>query len=398
MPPKRLFVVLLGFLAGLSPLAIDTYLPSLPAIARDLSAPPATVQLTVSVYLAFFGIPQLFFGPLSDAFGRRRVVLFGLGLYSLGALLCALAPNIGVLLAARALQATGSAATAVTLPALVKDRFSGADYTSTMGFIMMVMAMAPLVAPILGGGILAISGWRGIFFTLVVVALVCALLFRRLIPESLHSQHRVPFNWRQLMTNYGRLLSDRHCVALIFTGGFLFAALMAFITSSPFVYIEIYGVKPEYFGFLFGINVLGMMALTYLNNRLVYRFRNESLLAVSVGTVVTASIGMFILSAMEQPPLAAIIVVCAFFLANLGVTSANVMAILMTRFAAISGATAATVGTLRFGLAAVVGAVVSLLPAESSRPLTLVMGTCGLLVLLSFIVAGKTPPRQASNA
>jgi DHA1 family bicyclomycin/chloramphenicol resistance-like MFS transporter len=398
MPTHRAFIALLGLLVGLSPLAIDMYLPSMPAIAEDLAASPAAVQMTVSVYLFFFAIPQLFFGPLSDALGRRRTIFLGLALFTTGAVLCMLAPSIELLLAARAIQATGSAAISVTVPALVRDRFSGPDYTSTMGFIMMVMGIAPMLAPLAGGLIFTFGGWRGIFLTLVLIAVLSALLFKLLIPETLASKDRYTLQLDSLLANYKLLFTDRHCLGLALCASLVFAGLMTFVTASPFVYIELYGISPQLYGVLFGANVIGTLSLTYTSNRLVYRWGNEKLLRLSVGIIVFASLCLLLISFMSRPPLLAIILCCGLFIANMGIMTSNVMAVLMSRFARIAGATSAVVGTLRFGVAALAGTVVSLWHTDTSTPLTAVMAGCGFLLLAIYLWSGPKPDAQEAVA
>lgn len=392
MPRHYSFIALLGLLVGLAPLAIDMYLPSLPSIARDLATSPSAVQMTVSVYLFFYAVPQLFFGPLSDALGRRPIILFGLALYIGGSLLCALAPNVELLLVARALQATGSAAVSVTVPALVRDRFSGPDFTSTMGFIMMVMSLAPLFAPLMGGVVYTLGGWRSIFGVMVAVALLATLLFQLQIGETL--AQRQPFNFSRSLANYRLLVSDRQCLFLSLSASLTFAGLMAFITASPFVYIDHYGVSPQLYGVLFGINIIGTMSFTWVSNRLVYRFSSYTLLKASVALVVIASVILLFLSMAKQPPLYAIALACALFIANLGILTSNVMGILMMRFSKISGATSAVVGSLRFGVAALAGAAVSMWHSDDSTALTAIMAGCGFLVAVCFLMAGPAVERE----
>lgn len=391
LPHPRVFIALLGLLIGLSPLAIDMYLPSMPSIATDLQAAPGSVQMTVSVFLFFFAVPQLFFGPLSDILGRRQTIFVGLALFTAGSVLCMVATNIEWLLTARAIQATGSAAISVTVPALVRDRFSGADYTSIMGFIMMVMAIAPMLAPLVGGLIFTVGGWRGIFFTLVLVALLATLLFKILIPETLALHKRHALHYGKLLSNYKVLFTDRHALFLTLCASLVFSGLMTFITASPFVYIEVYDISPQLYGVLFGINAVGTLSLTYVSNRLVYRVGNETLVKASVSLVVFASIFLAALSLMTRPPLLAIIVGCALFIANMGIMTSNVMAIVMSRFSHMAGATSAVIGSVRFGTAALAGAVVSLWHTGTSTPLTAVMASCGFLLLLMYLLAGRNP-------
>ncbi|MBN2886710.1 MAG: MFS transporter, partial [Chromatiaceae bacterium] len=184
MSPPQL--IALGLLSALTPFAIDLYLPSLPAIARDLDEPIAMVQLSITVYLAVFALAQLLLGPLSDIWGRRRTIGAGLALFGLGSLGCALAPTLGWLLAARALQALGGAAVAVAVPALVRDRCERDQYARVMGLVMLVMSLAPLIAPSIGSLIIALGPWRLVFVVLLGIVALTALLFGALIQETLH--------------------------------------------------------------------------------------------------------------------------------------------------------------------------------------------------------------------
>lgn len=395
MAKQRSFILLLGLLIGLSPLAIDMYLPSMPSIARDLATSPAAVQMTISVYLFFYAVPQLFFGPLSDAMGRRPVIFFGLALYTGGALLCTIASNIELLLLARALQATGAAAVTVTVPALVRDRFSGPDFTATMGFIMMVMALAPMLAPLMGGAIYTFGGWRGVFAVMVGIGVLGTVLFQLLIKESLpaHERHRLTLS--RSLANYRLLLGDRQCLFLALCASLIFGGLMTFVTASPFVYIEYYGISPQAFGLLFAVNVICTLSLTWLSNRLVYRISSPTLLKMSVGLVIVASVILTLLSFIERPPLYCLVIACALFTANMGVITSNVMGILMARFSNISGSTSAVVGSLRFSVGAGSGAVVSLWHTADSTALTAVMAACGFLLAICFLLAGRHPEAAA---
>lgn len=389
--PARLLIILLGCLIGLTPLAINMYLPSMPSIAAEFAATPRAVQWTVSIYLLFFAGPQLFFGPLSDAMGRRFAIFCGLGLFLGGSVLCALAPNIEILLLARALQGAGSAAISVTVPALVKDRFSGPEYTRTVGFIMMVMSVSPLIAPIVGGMLFSLGGWRSVFWTLAGLGVIGTLVFARAVAESLPVEKRRPLNFTQLLGNYRILFGDRHALGLGLCVGFMVAGLMAFIAGSPFVFIEVYAVAPEYYGFLFGINVFAMMLLTYANNRLIHYFSNDVLLRACVAMVVIASVYLATISQLESPPLWMLLLGSVFYIGNLGMLTANIQVILLSRFPQIAGATSAMLGSLRFGVGSLGGIAISVFHEQSSAPLVGVMAACGLAVLLSYLFAGRAP-------
>ncbi|GAB1258423.1 Bcr/CflA family multidrug efflux MFS transporter [Aurantivibrio plasticivorans] len=393
---NRSLVILLGALIGLSPLAIDMYLPSMPAIADDLTASSESVQNTVSIYLVFFAIPQLFFGPMADAFGRRLVIFSGMLFFLAGCLLAAVAPNIETLLLARALQGTGSAAFSVTVPALVKDKFNGDEYTRAVGFVMMVMSIAPLVAPIVGGFVFIAGGWRSNFYLLAVLAVVCGVFFFRMVEESLPDERRVPLNIEKLLKNYGRLISDRHCLGLCLGIGGMVAGLMAFIAGSPFVLIELYGVPEQYYGFLFGINVLVMMLMTYLNNRLIHLFDNQKLLWGCTALIFVASVYLLAIAQMDRPAVWMIMLGSALFIGNLGMFSANTQVILLSRFAQTSGAAAALMGAFRFGVGSLGGFAIGRFHASSAAPLLMVMGVCGLFICAVVAFAGKKPIESSS--
>jgi len=390
---SRFLVVLLGALIGLSPLAIDMYLPGMPAIAEELSASPHAVQNTISVYLVFFAFPQLFFGPLSDAFGRRLSIFCGLAFFIAGTVLCVVAQTIETLLVARALQGTGSAAISVTVPALIKDKFSGHEYTRNVGFVMMVMAVAPLMAPLLGGYILIAGGWRAIFESLFLMALVCALAFYFAVHESLATERRTPLNLRRQLKNYVLLLKDRHCLGLSLGVGGMVAGMMAFIAGSPFVIIEVFGIDPEYYGYLFGLNVITMMGITYLNNQLIARFTNGQLLAGCVCAVLLSSCYMLLVGYFAEPALWMLMLGSVLFVGNLGMFTANVQVILLNRFSHIAGATSALIGTFRFGVGSLGGFAISLFHDHSAAPLMMVMGGCGIFVFASVLFAGRNPDR-----
>ncbi|MFC6671705.1 Bcr/CflA family multidrug efflux MFS transporter [Marinobacterium aestuariivivens] len=391
MRTEKAFIALLGLLIGLSPLAIDMYLPSMPAIASGLGASTEAVQQSLTVFLIAFSLPQLIFGPLSDALGRRFVILTGLGLFIGGSLLCALAGDITWLLVARALQAAGASAMAVTVPALVKDRYSQESFARTMSFIMMVMAVAPLLAPLMGGLVLTVGGWRLIFWVLALIALAGLLLFHRYIDETLAIEKRSPLHLGKQLDNYRRLLGDRHALCHMLSAGFMFAGMMAFVAASPFVYIELYGVPEQYYGFLFGLNIITLMTLTMLANRFTHQ-GSKRILTTAFAIIALVCSLLIALSLIPDPPLVLVVLGAMFFIGSYGAISAHTMSVVMNRFAGISGSASAVGGTLRFGTGSLGGAAVGLLHDGSGMPMTLVMSACGILAVLTYAAAGKPPP------
>jgi MFS transporter, DHA1 family, multidrug resistance protein len=253
MPITPSLLLTLGLLSALTPFAIDMYLPSIPAIARDLDAPVALVQLSVTVYIGVFAAAQLLLGPLSDVLGRRLPVAAGLTVFALADVACALAPSMDAMLAARAVQALGGAAVAVTVPALVRDLFEREDYARVMGLVMLVMGLAPLLAPTVGGLIVLYASWRWVFAVLLVISAVTALSFLRLLPETLPPARRHRLHLGRVLGNYAELLRHREALGYLLTGMASFGGTMVFIVTSPFIYITLHGVPEGWFGPLFGI-------------------------------------------------------------------------------------------------------------------------------------------------
>jgi MFS transporter, DHA1 family, multidrug resistance protein len=381
-PIRLSLLFVLGLTAGLTPFAIDLYLPSIPAIAADLGASVELVQLSVTVYLAVFALAQIFLGPLSDVLGRRATVLGGASLFLIANLGCILAPDLGWLLGARAVQALGGAAVAVTIPALVRDLFGKNDYARIMGMVMMVMAAAPLLAPTFGSAILAFAHWRWIFVALATLALLAGGLFAALVPETLPVGQRHSFGLGRILRNYGTLLQHGDGLGYLLTVSFSFAGMIVFITTSPYVYISLHGVPPQWFGILFGVNILAAMGLSTLNTWLIPRLGADRMLGLGMllqggATVLLLGLGVWALLG-TGPPLWIIALAVLAYIAAMGLVMGNAMAGFMAYFPGLAGTASAFGGALRFGLGALMGSLASLAHNDSAAPLLLGMAACGL--------------------
>lgn len=377
MNPSLLLV--LGLLSALTPFAIDMYLPSIPSIAQDLDSSIELAQISVTVYLGVFAASQLVLGPLSDVLGRRRVIGGGLGVFVIGSLGCGMAADMSWLLAARAVQALGGAAIAVTVPALVRDLFEKDDYARVMTMVMLVMALAPLLAPSVGGLIIVYASWRWVFVALLAIALIAVIAFYHLVDETLSRTRRQPFAFAPIMANYAILLRHRVALGYLLTGAASFGGMMTFIVTSPYVYIELRGVPEAWFGPLFGINVALAMAFAALNARLVPRLGAERLLRFGLTVQVLAATLLLLLALLPSPELVWIAVAAGLYMAVIGMVLGNSMAGFMSFFPSMAGTASALSGAARFGFGSLVGSVVSLLHDDSARPLLLGMALCGLV-------------------
>lgn len=388
---KPTLLIALGALAALTPFAIDLYIPSLPSLAHDLGSDIRLAQFSVTLYLGFFASAQLLLGPLSDVRGRRPLIGAGLVLFALGGLGCALAPSISVLLISRCLQAIGGAAIAVTVPALVRDRFAHDDYARVMTLVMLVMGLAPMVAPSLGGLVLLFASWRWVFATLLGITLLTALLFLRLVPETLPPARRQTKITASLL-QYGRILRHRRALAYLGTASASFAGLMVFIVGSPFVYITQHGISPQLFGLLYGANVAATLLVSLLNTQLIPRFGAERLLQVGLAVQALAALALLALTQLPQPSLWLIVPLTGAYLGMTALVIGNAMAGFMSDFPDLAGTASAFSGSVRFGFGALSGSLVSLMHDGTATPMLLAMGLSGLLggCCYLFGVRGKT--------
>lgn len=371
-------IIVLGLLSGLTPLAIDAYLPSIPTISRSLDTEISLVQMTLSIYLFVFAFFQILFGPISDALGRRKVVVGGLGLFILGSLFCALALNYDMLVIGRVIQAIGGAAVAVCIPALVKDGLSTTQFAKAMSLVMLVMSLAPLVAPIVGGGILVLFNWHFIFIFLALLGILAIFLFLKTIPETLPKEHRTSLSLSSSIKNYVQLIKNPAVLGYIMASAFHFAGLMSFVTVSSFVYIELYGIKAEYFGFLFALNIITMMITTTINSQFVEKLGTDHLTKYASRILLLTALIMTVLAFFNHPPLAFIVVCSMLFTGMIGILGSGFMAGALKNAGNNNGSVTALAGTLRFSLGALSGGIASTLHNGTASPMLGTMAACGI--------------------
>lgn len=382
-----LFMAVLGLLMGLPPIATDLYLPAMPSIGESLQARPDAVQQTLTLYLISFSLCQLFFGPLSDAKGRKKVILAGLIIFSIGSFACAFVTDISTLIASRGLQGIGAAAIVVTVPAVIRDRATGAEFSRIMGIIWMVMALAPLVAPLLGSVILLLAGWRMIFVVLGLTAAAVAVIYMANIGETLPLSKRVSFNAGNLARNYFSVLTQKHAMLYMLCSALAVSAMFGFIAASPFVYIEFYGVSEQGYGVLFALNITLMIVMIKVSNRLVGKHGPQRMLGLGVTMILASSLLMILISTMQRPPLALLVIAIMLFIGTGGILNANAMALVLNRLGHISGSASAVAGSMRFGLSAFAPVAVGQLYDGTAFALSAVMAACGLGAVACFALA-----------
>jgi len=373
---------MLGSLTALGPLSIDMYLPSFQAIARDLTASPAQVQLTLAVFFVALGIGQAFYGPLSDRFGRRRPLCFGLALYVLASAGCALARSIEALVAWRFAQALGGCAGMVIARAVVRDRFDEREAARFFSLLILVTGLAPILAPSIGGQILVFFSWRAIFWTLAGFALVGFITATFVLPESLPPERRTEGGVATALRVYARLLRDRAFMRYALSGALVISGMFAYIFGSPFVFMQIYGVRPERFGWIFGAIALGLISASQLNRVVLARVAGARILSHAL--VVTAAAGamLLVMAWTGVGGLAGLLGPLFVYIASLGFVLPNVIATALGPQGRNAGTASALLGTLQFGAGATVGALLGVLGDGTAVPMAGLIATCGLSALL----------------
>ena len=374
--------LMLGSLTALGPLSIDMYLPSFQAIARDLVASPAQVQLTLAVFFVALGIGQAFYGPISDRFGRRRPLCFGLGLYVLASAGCASARSIEALVAWRFAQALGGCAGMVIARAVVRDRFDEREAARFFSLLMLVTGLAPILAPSIGGQILAFVSWRAIFWTLAGFALVGFVAATFVLPESLPPERRTEGGVATALRVYARLLRDRAFMRYALSGALVISGMFAYIFGSPFVFMQIYGVRPERFGWIFGFIALGLISSSQLNRVLLARVAGARILSHALVVTAAAGVILLVVAWTGARGLAGLLGPLFIYIASLGFVLPNVIATALGPQGRNAGTASALLGTLQFGAGAIVGTLLGALGDGTAVPMAALIATCGLSALL----------------
>jgi len=360
---------MLGSLTALGPLS-------------DLTASPAQVQLTLAVFFVALGIGQAFSGPLSDRFGRRRPLCFGLALYVLASAGCALARSIEALVAWRFAQALGGCAGMVIARAVVRDRFDEREAARFFSLLILVTGLAPILAPSIGGQILVFFSWRAIFWTLAGFALVGFITATFVLPESLPPERRTEGGVATALRVYARLLRDRAFMRYALSGALVISGMFAYIFGSPFVFMQIYGVRPERFGWIFGAIALGLISASQLNRVVLARVAGARILSHALVVTAAAGVILLVMAWTGVGGLAGLLGPLFVYIASLGFVLPNVIATALGPQGRNAGTASALLGTLQFGAGATVGALLGVLGDGTTVPMAGLIAGCGLSALL----------------
>ncbi|MCV9885636.1 Bcr/CflA family multidrug efflux MFS transporter [Metabacillus halosaccharovorans] len=381
---KRLqLALLLGSLGLLGPFTIDMYLPSFPTIVEDYQTEASLVQISLTTCLLGLGLGQLIIGPMSDVQGRRKPLLIFLILYLLASLTCSFAPNIYTFIASRFVQGFAAAGGLVISRAVVRDVYSGKELTKFFSLLMLVGNLGPIVAPIVGGGVLAFTNWSGVFVVLAGVGLILFLIVTFKMEETLPKENRVPSNFKQVVSNFGSLLKDRQFTGYALTQGFMIAGIFAYVSGIPFVYQNIYGVSPQVFSVLFGINGIALIIGTQSVGRLTDYISEKTFL--KIGLILSNTAGALLLIALLlKAPLILVAIPIFFLVASIGIISTTSFALAIETQGHIAGSASALLGLLPFVLGSLTAPLVGIAGEYNAIPMGVVIFSASFLAFLSY--------------
>ncbi|WP_261640726.1 multidrug effflux MFS transporter [Erwinia mallotivora] len=339
------FIVILSALMAFTSLSTDIYLPAMPVMAQQLHG---DAELTITGFLAGFCLAQLIWGPLSDHFGRRLPLFVGMVLFIIGSVGCALSENIGQIVFWRVFQALGACTGPMLARAMIRDLFSRSRSAQMLSTLIIVMAIAPIAGPLLGGQMIKVTSWHAIFWLLAAlgVLMLPALYW---LPETLPQEKRTPASLSSAFSQYYRLLKNRGFMRFTLCLTFYYVAAYAFITGSPFVYITWFGVAPQHYGWLFAVNIVGLMVVSTLNRRLVYRYPLEKLLKIAVIIATLAALALALFSRLNTGGVLMIAVPVFIFFAMNGIVAATATAAALDAQPGGAGAASALIGALQYG-------------------------------------------------
>ena len=378
-------LIVLGILTAFGPLSMDMYLPALPELVDFFRTTPGKAQLTLSAFTIAFGAGQLVYGPVSDRLGRRNVLLVGIGIYALASILCVFADTIDELILARLFQAIGGAAGIVLSRAIIRDLFDKLEGARALSLMLLIPSLAALIAPFVGGYLLKFfDDWRLIFWVLFASGVVAFILGVMKLPETHPPEKRTKSTIKRVMRDYGVVLCHRRAAGYMICGGLSFATMFAQLSGTPFIYIDLFGVPPEDFGILFGLNVFAIMIGSYLNSRLVIRFGVRRMLAVGTTIALFGGFALVISVAYGGFGLFGVVIPVVIFMMPHNMVNANATAGAMEYFPHLAGTASAMLGFVRFGTGAVVGALVGYFHDGTALPMACIIASCVIGSALAF--------------
>jgi len=383
-------VLILGALCTISPFSIDMYLPGFPAIAHDLGTTIDQIQLSLTAYLIGIAVGQLFYGPLLDRFGRKTPLYTGLVIYILASLACAFTTSVDALIAMRFLQAIGGCAGMVAAQALVRDLFPVNKTAQAFSLLVLVIAVSPMVAPTLGGYVTTAFGWHAVFILLAFITALIILAVYLTLPEGQLADRTLSLRPKAVLKNYQNVLKQPQFLVYMLAGGIATAAPLAYIAGSSDVFMNIYQVSAQEYGWIFALLASAMIGSTQLNHILLKKFSSEQIIRFTL--YYQTAIGLLLVAGTVYGwyGKTSLIVLIFIFLTGQGLTNPNATALSLAPFTKNAGSASALLGSFRLAIGGLASAAVSVLHNNTAIPMVSVMALCAFTGLGLFLIGDNT--------
>ncbi len=384
MQTKRLWMAfILGLLASFGPFTIDMYLPAFPIMAEDFETTISNVQLSLTACLFGLAVGQLFVGPLSDIYGRRKPLLIGLITYAVSSIFCTVSNSIWVFIIFRFLQGASGAAGIVIARAIVRDLYSGSQLTKFFALLMLVSGVAPIFAPIFGGQLLKFTTWNGVFIVLTALGCVMFLLVMFGLRETLPAERRATEGIAATFLSYRNLFKDRVFIGYAFAQGFVYASMFSYISGSPFVLQKIYGLSPQQFSLFFAINGIGLIIATQTTGRLAGKIHERKMLMFGLGLASINSLFLFSMILLKAH-LAFILIPLFFVISSVGIIGTTCFSLAMQNQGRSAGRASALLGVLSFIFGAIVAPIVGISELNTDFSMGLSIFICNLSAIFCY--------------
>ena len=371
--------IVLGLLSAVGPFAIDMYLPALPAIAADLNASTAATQGSLIAFFLAVAFFQIIYGPISDSYGRKAPLYFGMALYSIGAIGCGLAPTIGWLIAARFVQGVGACA-GMTIPrAVIRDLHTGPDAARLMSLIMLVFSVSPILAPLFGSTVIALGSWRYIFLAVSVIGVLGLATNYFVLKETRPPEKRVPIDIRSVTRGYLELLGDRYFVGVSFIGGFGLASFFSFLSSSSFVYIDHFGLSPTQYSLAFSVNAIAFIGMAQLTGRLGLRYGLRRMVRTALTFYLVSTGVLFVSTLAGLDNVFALMAMLFVSFGAMGLVIPTSAVLALENYGPRAGTASALLGTLQLVAGVAVVAVMGLISNGTVLPMVVAIFGCAIL-------------------
>jgi len=384
----------LGALTAFGPVSIDLYLPALPELARDFGTHESQVQLTITACLVGLAVGQAVAGPVSDALGRKRPLLVGVGVYAVASAACAASASLGLLTAGRLLQGFAGAAGIVIARAVVRDLYSGVEAARYFSLLMLVTGLAPILAPFVGAQLLHLTSWRGLFVALTAYGVLLFVAVFFWLRETLPVERRVTGGWHETARAFRIVAGDRDVVGYSLSCGFMFAAMFAYIAGSPFVLQDVYDLSPAEFGVAFGVNSIGIVTASQLGRRLLLRHSERRILGATLIVATLAGLALLAASAIDLG-LFGVLVPLFLVISCIGLVFPTATSLAMANHPEVAGTASGLLGVLQFMLGAITAPLVGLAGTDTALPMAAVIAGLTIAALVAFRVLPRPVPATA---